>query len=137
LNLSGYPALRTRKIEHMFPDQLTLTDGTANHVYDLRGRLIPGPNKLRAERQKSEFDDTPEQLVIAHEQIGNLQKSVIRISSTEKESTTGKLATGFAQLTLQGTKGVNTAAVLKGLIKQLTTLIGTAGYDDKFINQEV
>lgn len=120
----------------MFPDQLVLTDGTSNHTYDLRGRLVPGPNKLRAERQFAEFDDTPETLVIAHEQIGLLQKSVIRISATEKDSTTGKTATGFAQLTLQGQKGVNTAAVLKGLIKQLTTLIGTSGYDTKFVNQE-
>lgn len=120
----------------MFPDQITLTDGTTNHVYESRGREKVGLNKYRHERRKSEFDDTPEVLIIAHEEVGMLQKSVMRISATEKDATTGKTATAFGQLTLQATKGINTLAVLKGIIKQLNVLASTAGYDEKWINQE-
>lgn len=112
-----------------FTDQITLSDGSANHVYDLfRGREVLSPTKIRHIRMVSEVDDTPELLTIGHDLVGLVQRTNVRLSKGTVNATTGKRYELFAQFTMGFTRGEHTEAVIVGISTELKNFLAASGY---------
>lgn len=123
----------------MLTDSISLTDGTVALAYETQtGPYREGANKYRNERfvKESLVDDTPEAFTCSVDR-GPVFRYTARVASTEKDATTGKVSTCYAQLTLVGQKGGTSPAALLSALKRIGNFITTSGNPDKIVAGEI
>jgi len=115
----------------MFNEQLTLSDGSANHAYST---VVTGDYK-RIRRVPSTDLNAPELFTISHQLNGDVSRSLLRFDTTI-EGTAGELGVISVQRVISIPRNLATPELVKKVWAQSIAFEQTAGYQDKVINLE-